>query len=811
MIRNFFKTALRNILKNKVYAFINLVGLISGISLSLLIITYVRSELTYDNFHSKGDRLYRIQYLVPNGLKLAITPPPIAPVMKDFFPEVEDACRLYPRNVTVSRPGNDGVFEETNIFFADSSFSKLFDIHFTKGAPKRPLHEKFTVVINEAMAIKYFGDQNPIGETLLFGGKHSFKVIGVAKDFPENSHIQFNMLVPFENMYDMESDAAAQALRNNLAQNFVISHSYTYVLLRPEANPAKIDSQMGAFLEKYARPDRRIGQVFTLIPVKDIHMKSTALGEPRATNTYSNLYLFVGVGILTLLIACINYINLTTAQSLTRLKEIGIRKVLGSERHQLITQFLSESFLFCAIAMLISFVVFYLTLPLLNQLTGKALVFGEVTDLSLMITCGFLLILLTVLAGGYPSYFISQFNSISSIKGSPVDQPSNQWLRKSLVVFQLAIACALLSGSLVILEQLNYTQSRPLGFQKEKIINVPLFSQNLNGVFRQNDSTFWSKLQTYRDLVEAQSGIRKTTVSSGTPGLGIIFRGIIPEGFTQNDNLFVASLAVDYDFMSAYEMEMVAGRSFDRESGNDAAEGYIVNETAVREYKWETPELALGKTINKEGKKGKVIGVVRDFNFSSLTTPISALVMEINPNQYNTLTIRFDNENIAQTINLLEKKWNELFPEKGFQFTFLQEQLNQQYSNYENFGIIIQTFAGIAVSIACLGVYGLILFVVQRKVKEIGVRKVLGATIAGILKLIYMDFVWLILVGFVVAVPVSYYLLNKWLTNFIYHISINYVTYAISLGLVLIITTATIGYHALKASLANPVKSLRTE
>ncbi|GHM98895.1 ABC transporter permease [Cytophagales bacterium WSM2-2] len=811
MIRNFFKTGLRNIFKNKVYGLINLVGLTCGISLALLILTYVRSEVTYDNFHPKGDRLYRIQYRVPNGLQLAVTPPPIAPVMRDFFPEVEDACRLYPRNVTISKPGGDGVFEETNVYFADSSFTKLFKLDFVKGSPKRPLYEKFTVVINEEMAVKYFGDHNPIGETLLFGGKHSFKVIGVVKDFPENSHLRFNMLVPFDNMFDMESDAAAQVLRNNLAQNFIISHSFTYVLLHPGADPTNVDRQMGAFLEKYARPDRRIGQVFTLMKVADIHMKSTSLGEPSATNTYSNLYLFIGVGILTLLIACINYINLTTAQSLTRLKEIGVRKILGSERHQLIIQFLSESFLFCAVALIISFGIFYLALPFLNLLTGKTLQFNVVTDTTLFTVCGFLLIGLTVLAGGYPSYFISQFNSVSSIKGSPVNHPASQWLRRSLVVFQLAIACALLSGSLVILNQLDYTQNRPLGFQKEHIVNIPLFSQNLNGVFRQNDSTFWSKLQAYRDVVETQNGIRQTAVSSGTPGLGIVFRGIIPEGFTQNDNLFAANLAVDYDFISTYEMQLAAGRSFSRESGNDATEGYIVNETAVREYKWQTPEQAIGKTINKEGKKGKVIGVVKDFNFSSLTTPISALIMDINPNQYNTLTIRFDNENILQTISSLEKKWNELFPEKGFQFTFLQEQLNQQYRNFQNFGTIIQTFTGIAVLIACLGVYGLILFVVQRKVKEIGVRKVLGATVPGILKLIYSDFIWLILIGFVIAVPVSYYLLNQWLTNFIYHISIGYFTYAISLGLVLLITTLTIGYHAFKASIANPVKSLRTE
>jgi len=363
----------------------------------------------------------------------------------------------------------------------------------------------------------------------------------------------------------------------------------------------------------------------------------------------------------------------------------------------------------------------------------------------------------------------------------------------------------------MIIKQLRYLSNRPLGFQREHVITVPLFSQNLNGIFADTDSAFASRLQTFRDDVEAQAGVTGTALSSSAPGLGATYRGTIPEGFTQQDNLFIANMAIDYTFINTYGMKVLAGRPFRREQGTDEASAFIINETAVREFHWETPEKALGKTLVREGKKGKIVGVLEDFHFSSLTTPISAMVMEINPDQFNTLSIRFGNQHVQQTIDALRSRWNTMFPEKTFEFNFLDQQLTQQYQDFENFGKIIQSFTLMAVLISCLGVYGLVLFVVQRKFKEIGVRKVLGASVFSILKLIYKDFAWLLLLGFVTSVPISYYLLSQWLDNFTYHTTIDMFTYSISFILVLIIVMTTISYQALKASLANPVYSLRTE
>ncbi|MBL0744505.1 ABC transporter permease [Chryseolinea lacunae] len=811
MLKNFFKTAFRNILKYKAYAFINFVGLTCGLALALLIITYVRSELSYDRFHEKADRLYRMRYTAPNGLEIASSPPPIAPVLKDYFPEVEEAARVYLRNVSITRPNNAEAFEESGVLFADSALAKMFTFEFVKGNPKRALCDKFTVLINEEMAKKYFGDANPIGESLIFSGRQSFKVVGVVKDFPENSHIRFNMLVPYDNMFDLETPQTAEVLRKNLDINFIISHSYTYVLLKPGTTSAHINSSMGDFLKKYAQPRFLVGQVFQLMPLLDIHLKSTLLAEPSSTNSMANIYIFVGVGILTLIIACINYINLSTAQSFSRIKEIGIRKILGSMKFQLIVQFLAESFLFSLLSMAFAYAVFHLTLPLLNLLTGKHLVFAEAVDVKLIVASVLLLLFITAMAGGYPAYFVTQFESVNALKGHGKLDHGSQFFRKALVVFQLAIACMLLSASLLIVKQLRYLEDRPLGFLHDQVINIPLTSQNLNGIFSQRDSAFSSRLETFRHTAEGLAGVKLTTLSSGAPGLGVIFHGITPEGFTPEDNMFIANMSVDYDFLKSYDMELVAGRGFSREHGTDAEEGYVVNETAVREFKWETPQNALGKTVNKEGKKGKVIGVVKDFNFASLSTPMSALVLDLDADQFTTLSITFQNANGQDIINKLEADWNKLFPEKAFEYGFLDDALNGQYNNYRDFGTIIQAFTGIAILISCLGVYGLVLFTVQRKVKEIGVRKVLGANVKSILMLIYRDFAVLIVLGFVIAVPVSYYLMNQWLTNFVYHTDITATSYVISLVMVLVIVTLTVSYQAVRAALANPVTSLRSE
>lgn len=813
MITNFFRTAWRNILKYKTYATINFVGLTCGLTLSLLIFTYIRNEISFDTFHSKLERIYRIKYNTPNDLKLATTPPPIAPRMKEYFPEVEEVARVYIRNASISKSvdGQNESFEEQNVAFADSTLTDIWTLDFIAGDAKKALKEPFTVIITDETAKKYFGENNPMGETLTFGGNISFTVSGVVKKFPVNSHIQFNMLIPYDNMFNMETSATAQVLRNNLDINYIVSHSYTYVLLKPGTSPESVNARFDEFIKKYALPQLQRGQKFELFPLADVHLKSDMLAEPTTTNSYATLFIFAGVGLLTLIIACINYVNLATAQSFTRIKEIGIRKILGSARSQLIGQFLLESFLFCLIAFLLSLVGMYYALPLLNQLTGSDLQFLEVMDMTTLGAALALLVVITLLAGGYPSIYATQFDSVNSLKGSGGGSLyAGNYLRKVLVVFQLLITSALISGSMMIVKQLRYLENRPLGFARENILVVQMQSQNLNGLFSSGDPSFQERLNSFRNTIENQSSVRSSALSTSVIGQGAVFRGLVPEGFTQDDNMFVANLGIDYDLLDTYQIKILAGRNFSKEVGSDPAEGFIINETALTEFNFGTPQEALGKTLNLEGKQGKVIGVVEDFNFNALTSPISALVMDLQP-RYSFLSISLHNENTQQNIEVLQNKWNELFPEKAFEFFFLDTQLNQQYQNYQNFGKIINSFTLIAVLISCLGVYGLILFVVQRKVKEIGVRKVLGASVPGILKLIFMEFTWLIVIAFVIAVPFSYYLISRWFENFVYHTSIDVFTYIASLAIVLVIVSITIIYNAHKAASANPVNSLRSE
>ena len=814
MVFNFFRIAWRSILKHKTYAAINFVGLTCGLTLSLLIFTYMREEMRFDAFHEKLDRMYRIKYYGPNGLLLASTPPPIAPKMKEYFPEVEEAARVYSRSVSVSlgEVGNTVTsYEEPSVLFADSALVDIWSLDFVAGNKDRALKEPFTVVITDEMAKKYFGDKNPIGETLVFGGNQLFRVNAVVKKFPTTSHIQFGMLAPYDNMFDLESPETAQRLRNNLEVNFIISHSFTYVLLKPGADPGAVNSRFGDFIKKYAQPRVQRGQVFELFPVKDIHLKSDMLDEPIPANSYSTLIIFAGVGLLTLLIACINYINLATAQSFTRIKEIGMRKILGSDRIQLIGQFLMESFLFCAVAFILSLGGLYMTLPLLNMLTGSELVFLEVLDVQTISIAVILLFAVTILAGAYPSIFATRFDSVYAIKGAGGNPlSSGSYLRKVLVVFQLIIASVLISGSLMIVKQLRYIQNRPLGFNKENVIVVQLQSQNMNSIFSRGEENFDERLNSFRTTIESQSAVKSTALTSNLIGTGITFRGITPEGFSSEDNMFVANLEADYDFFETFDVKLVAGRTFNREVGSDPIDGVVVNETAVSEFKWGSAEQALGRTIDLEGRKAKVIGVIEDFNFNALTTPISALVISMGE-RYPLLSIRLLNANTQENIELLRSNWNKLFPEKTFEFFFLDERLDNQYRSYQNFGTIILYFTFIAVLISCLGVYGLILFVVQRKVKEIGVRKVLGSSVPAILKLIFMEFTWLILIAFVVAVPFSLYLITMWFENFIYHTSVDPFTYLLSFGIVLLTVGLTVYYNAYKAAAANPVTSLRSE
>ncbi|MCA6074277.1 ABC transporter permease [Fulvivirga sedimenti] len=812
MFLRFLSTAWRNIVKHKVFSVINFIGLSIGIALTVLIFIYVREEVNYDRFQSKLDRIYRIKYSLPSqNMELASSPPPIAPRLPEYFSDVESVARLFGRSASIKRSGSSEIYEEESVYFADTTFLNIFDLEFIQGSPDEAFREN-TVLLTDVTATKYFGAENPIGQSLNFSGRIDFEVVGVVKEYPSNSSIHFSMLLPYENMFDLEEDQTSAIMRQNLERNFVISHSFTYILLKEGSDPSAIDKGMDDFMKEFAPEQMQVGQVFTLFPLKDIHMESTLLAEPEATNSWSTIYLFIAVSLLTLAIASINYINLSTAQSFSRVKEIGVRKVMGSDKRQLIFQFLTEAFLFVGVSVLVALFLVNLSIPILNDLTNKNFIFSEVMDGQLILLLLALILILTVLAGSYPAFFVTGFNTVNALKGSKLQATGGgKLLRRSLVGFQLLVTSFLLVAALIILQQLNFINNKALGFDKERIVMISLFSQNLNNIFSGTDTTFQTRLKTYADELKSQSFIGSSTRLSSEVGSGISFRGTVPEGFTPEDNMFHANLKIDYDFFETFEIEIVAGRPLSQEYASDATEGFMVNETAVREYGWGNPQDAIGKTFNLEGKIGTVVGVMKDFHFMGLTQPLTPLSADISAFGSPLLAVKVIGDDLPGAISFMEDTWNELFPEKTFEYSMLDESLANQYEAYKDFGMIIGYFTLIAIVISCMGLYGMILYNVQRRQKEIGIKKVLGANVGLILSQMYKEFLILVIVGFLLAIPLSYYAVSDWLDSFVYSIEISPVEYLIGLVIIVVLVFATISRTALVAALSNPIDAIRSE
>jgi putative ABC transport system permease protein len=815
MFRNYLTIARRHLTRHKAYTFINIAGLAGGMACCFLILLFVRHELSYDTFHEKADRMYRIKYdinLGGNELQVVRTPPPVAPVLPGFFPEMEKVARLYLRNASVRaiRPGQPDAeqFEEANFAFADSTILDIFSFSFLAGNPQRALDAPFSVIITDEMARKYFGTEAALGQTLQLDGRHPLNVSGVIRKYPDNSHIRFNLLANYETMFATENEAA----RENLQQNWLITHSYTYVLLRPGHSAAAVNARFPEFLRKFGNPQLVEGQKFTLEPLLNIHLHSEAQDE-TSSGDITYIYVFTGIAIITLLIACINFINLSTAGSLRRAREVAMRKVLGAYRSQLIGQFLGESLLISLLAFILSIGLVVLLLPLLNDLTGRELALRDMVNAPVMLGFVGLFLLAGLLAGSYPAFFVSGFQPVVSLKGSGKQgKAGGTALRKVLVVVQFTVSIILMAGAVIAFQQLQYLRNRPLGFQKEHILTAALFSENLNNIFAAPDPAFRSKTNAFEDLIAQHPRIVASTLSSGLPGTGAVSRGIVPEGFSQTDNIFIPGMAVDYDFIATYGLEIIAGRDFSKEFGTDHLQAFIVNEQAVKRFNWGSPEEAVGKTIDREGKKGQVVGVVRDFHYQPLTaTPIDAFVFDVNPTLFTNFSIKIQSDNVPETIRFLEEKWADFFPGKAFTYAFLDENLNQAYTTEQRLGRIIGYFAFLAIFISGLGLFGLASFTAAQRTQEIGIRKVLGASVPQIVQLFYRDFTRLVLIAFAIALPITWYLATKWLENFSYGIKVSIGTLILSGVAALLIALLTVSYQSIKAALADPVRSLRHE
>lgn len=815
MFPNQLKVIFRNLQKNKSFVLINIFGLSLGMACCFLIILYCWHEFNYDTFHKDGDRIYRVMYSLEtaSASKMSRIPPTIGPVLEDYFPEIEKASRFYPRELSIELPDSREQFELEDVFFVDSTAVDVFQFDFLQGTPQQALNRPDAIVITDVAARQLFGHTDVLGKSLRLAGEDGFRISGVVKAWPDNSHLAFNMLLPFETMIQVEPEHAREQTQSFIEHNWTATHSYTYVKLKPKQDPKKVDARFKTFVQERGKEPLKDAQAFSLLPIQDIHLYSEG-GGPKPSGNLNYLYLFLLMGVLTLLIACINFINLATANSMTRAKEIVVRKLLGARRSLLVGQFLGESILLSFLSFLLSIGITFLALPFVNNLTGIAIPSNALWN-PLIFGVFFGIFLLTgFMAGLYPAIYVSRFKPGTVLKsaGNSTSKAGNEWLRKGLITLQFLAAIGFIAAALTIYLQNRYLTHQPLGFNQELVIGLPLNSaNNLNAVLRPGDATLRQRMNTFDEKLLSNPNILAVTQCSQLPGLGGIGRKVWTDSIPESDNFFPRVLSVDYDFVEAFELKLLAGRDFDSSFGTDHISAFVINEKTMTRLGWQSPEIALGQEMELEGKKGTVIGVLQDFHFESLHAEINPLVLEVRPGGFGYFAVRVENTNVGETINFLSAQWKTAFPEKGFEYTFLEDSLKDIYQAEERLAAIISYAAFLAIFIASFGLFGLAALLTQQRFKEIGIRKVLGASVSQILALISKDFIKLIALAMIIATPLTWLLLKDWLADFAYRIEFPWWATIASGLAVMLIAFLTVSTQSIKAAWSNPVDAIKNE
>lgn len=801
MISNYFKIAWRSLSRSKMYSLINIVGLTVGIACCILIVLYVKDELSYDKYHKNYQEIYRVLHAYREKSDHPLPAPapgeyqvwgnaPVAPALQADFPEIRETTR-FTSPVTLLLQYKEKRFQENNLVFADSTMFDLFSWKMRYGNPQTALTAPFSIVLTESMARKYFGNSNPVGQVFKADDNNTLTVTGVMEDVPSNSHFTFTGLLSMSTFY---------RTRPEIFNEWGYVDFYTYFLLNKNADINALLARVPAFVKRH-NPD--FNYALTFEPLKDAYLHSVAMRQPGATGSLSNVYIFSLVAAFILFIAGINFINLTTARSMERAREIGVRKAVGAQQRSLILQYLVEAVLISMLATVLAFALAFILLPMVRNMSGKPLPYADLLSWKMMMVLILTPFLVGIPAGIYPALVLSRFKPALVLKGKFHSSDKGIQLRKGLVVFQFSLSIALIACTAIVFSQLDHLRTRDLGFRQDQMLVI-----DYGGDAAVNKN------------IEAV----KATLASNPAVLAITASRAVPGEFFPNAHTVIASRSgemvafgpglyeIDVDFLPAYEMKMAAGRAYSRDFPADLEQSMVINEAAAKQWGYADPKEIIGKNFEQWGRKGTVIGVVKDFNYQSLHKKVEPLALRMAPSEMlSRLSVRIKTAQLRKTISELERTWNALEPQRPFKYSFLDQAFNEQYQKDVRFGEIFAAFGALTIFIACLGLFGLATFSTEKRLKEIGIRKVLGASITSIVGLLSGDFIRLVLIAILIATPLGWWSMHRWLNGFAYRVDIHWWTFGIAGLAAVLIALLTVGFLALRAARMNPVTSLKAE
>ena len=805
MFKNYFTIAWRNIMRQKSYSGINIIGLAIGIAACLLILQYVAFEVSYEDFHSNKDRIYRVQQDRFDNGKLSTQwaggAYAVGNSFKDAIPEVEDYVKLVPRDAVIVEVNNQPV-KINKVFYATNSFFSIFTYPLITGDKKTALTEPFTAAISETTAQTLYGSTNAVGKRLTLNRRRDYTITAVFKDAPANTQLRPDILLSYPSFLKIVGPD------NNPETAWTWDGCLTYLLLRKGADPNVVEKKFVPVVEKFTAEEMKrfnAAVSYYLAPLTDIHLHSNFIGEPAPNGDGKTTYLLLAIAFFIAVIAWVNYINLATARAVNRAKEVGIRKTVGSQRKQLVIQFLSESALLNGFALILALAIVMIAIPGFNQLSGQNLSFSLFSKTSFWLGLLGLFLIGVFFSGLYPAFVLSAFKPIEVLKGKLVATTKGALMRKGLVVFQFAASLFLLIGTLVVYRQIQYMRKQSLGINIDQTLVV-----RPPGVL--TDSTYVQNMSAFKEALKQQTAIKGVSISTSIPGQPVDWNagGIKLAGTDESTQKQYRVIGTDHDYMKQYGIKLIAGRYFSKDFGTDDS-AVIFNKKGFEQLGLNKPEDAIGKTIDFWGRQYTIVGVAENFHQQSLREAIEPLIFRLIPDVRGYLSVKTPVSHAGETIKLVKNNWDKFFPGNIFEYFFLDDHFDQQYKADQRFGQVFGLFTLLAILVACLGLFGLASFTTLQRTKEIGIRKVLGASVTRILKLLYQEFAILLAIAFVIAVPLSWLTISNWLQGYPFRINIEWFYFIIPFAAILIIALLTVSFQSIKAALANPVKSLRTE